>query len=319
MVLLRRCLFGIPMKKAFTLIELLVVIAIIAILAAILFPVFAQAKQAAKKTQGLTHAKQIGTSSQIYLADYDDTYFPYRLNGAGGSSCGGNLDNCVNPAYQDLRRTRGQAFADANIGTSTRNVVFFNQMLAPYVKNNEIWRSPGQNGAWVNFDPSGAGTEAAFRSYGGQNSYGVNNYMFDAQAGASSIGGGYSATAIAEVSNTLLMVDASYYNVLPRFVARLAGNATSALNVCSSSYPTYWRHLGNSYRFRFPNAPTATEALRLIDQRYSGQLTVVFADTSAKSLKSDRVLNDLRDRNAQSFWDPWKQGITGSVCAEDIP
>jgi prepilin-type N-terminal cleavage/methylation domain-containing protein len=60
------------MKKAFTLIELLVVIAIIAILAAILFPVFAQAKEAAKNTQLLSNFKQIGTAHQIYSADYDD-------------------------------------------------------------------------------------------------------------------------------------------------------------------------------------------------------------------------------------------------------
>ncbi len=60
-------------RKAFTLIELLVVIAIIAILAAILFPVFAQAKLAAKKTQVLSNAKQIGMGQLIYINDYDDT------------------------------------------------------------------------------------------------------------------------------------------------------------------------------------------------------------------------------------------------------
>lgn len=60
------------MKKAFTLIELLVVIAIIAILAAILFPVFAQAKEAAKKTSALSSAKQIGTGFMLYAGDYDD-------------------------------------------------------------------------------------------------------------------------------------------------------------------------------------------------------------------------------------------------------
>lgn len=59
-------------NKAFTLIELLVVIAIIAILAAILFPVFAQAKLAAKKTSSLSNCKQLGTSMQIYVGDYDD-------------------------------------------------------------------------------------------------------------------------------------------------------------------------------------------------------------------------------------------------------
>jgi prepilin-type N-terminal cleavage/methylation domain-containing protein len=60
------------MKRAFTLIELLVVIAIIAILAAILFPVFAQAKLAAKKTQYISNLKQTGTSVMIYTTDSDD-------------------------------------------------------------------------------------------------------------------------------------------------------------------------------------------------------------------------------------------------------
>ncbi|HRK20194.1 MAG TPA: prepilin-type N-terminal cleavage/methylation domain-containing protein [Fimbriimonadaceae bacterium] len=59
-------------KSAFTLIELLVVIAIIAILAAILFPVFAQAKLAAKKTTALSNAKQVALANFIYMGDYDD-------------------------------------------------------------------------------------------------------------------------------------------------------------------------------------------------------------------------------------------------------
>jgi prepilin-type N-terminal cleavage/methylation domain-containing protein len=65
-------------KKAFTLIELLVVIAIIAILAAILFPVFAQAKEAAKKTASLSNMKQTGTSFALYMGDSDDT-FPFAM------------------------------------------------------------------------------------------------------------------------------------------------------------------------------------------------------------------------------------------------
>lgn len=60
------------MKRGFTLIELLVVIAIIAILAAILFPVFAQAKAAAKKTQDLSNFKQIATAIVLYANDNDD-------------------------------------------------------------------------------------------------------------------------------------------------------------------------------------------------------------------------------------------------------
>jgi prepilin-type N-terminal cleavage/methylation domain-containing protein len=74
-----------PRQNAFTLIELLVVIAIIAILAAILFPVFAQAKEAAKFSVSLSNVKQIATSYAIYTTDYDDT-FPLGavLRPAGG-------------------------------------------------------------------------------------------------------------------------------------------------------------------------------------------------------------------------------------------
>jgi len=64
------------MKRAFTLIELLVVIAIIAILAAILFPVFAQARERARMTGCLSDLKQIGLGIMMYVNDYDETY-PY--------------------------------------------------------------------------------------------------------------------------------------------------------------------------------------------------------------------------------------------------
>lgn len=63
-------------KEAFTLIELLVVIAIIAILAAILFPVFAQAKESAKQTQCIMQFKQIAAGHLLYLGDHDDTWAP---------------------------------------------------------------------------------------------------------------------------------------------------------------------------------------------------------------------------------------------------
>ncbi len=62
------------MRKAFTLIELLVVIAIIAILAAILFPVFAQAKAAAKHTTNLSSIKNIATATMLYVSDSDDVF-----------------------------------------------------------------------------------------------------------------------------------------------------------------------------------------------------------------------------------------------------
>ncbi len=93
-------------KKAFTLIELLVVIAIIAILAAILFPVFAQAKLAAKKTSDLSNLKQIGTAANIYASDYDDS-----------------LGDCV--VY----------------GPETESYIQFTRMM-PYMKSRQILKAP---------------------------------------------------------------------------------------------------------------------------------------------------------------------------------
>jgi len=95
-------------RKAFTLIELLVVIAIIAILAAMLFPVFAQAKLAAKKSADLSNSKQIGIGLQLYIADNDDTFMPsnHRENSSAG------------------------------------NEVHWSWMTVPYMKNEQIFVSP---------------------------------------------------------------------------------------------------------------------------------------------------------------------------------
>lgn len=70
--------------RAFTLIELLVVIAIIAILAAILFPVFAQARESARKTSCLSNLNQIGKAAMMYTQDYDEKMIPAYVNGNGG-------------------------------------------------------------------------------------------------------------------------------------------------------------------------------------------------------------------------------------------
>src|SRR5437899_10292198 len=70
-------------QRGFTLIELLVVIAIIAILAAILCPVFARAREAARKASCQSNLKQIATGFMMYTQDYDEMFPPWTANHCG--------------------------------------------------------------------------------------------------------------------------------------------------------------------------------------------------------------------------------------------
>jgi prepilin-type N-terminal cleavage/methylation domain-containing protein/prepilin-type processing-associated H-X9-DG protein len=101
-------------KRAFTLIELLVVIAIIAILAAILFPVFAQAKAAAKKTAALNNCKQEVTATLMYMNDYDDM-------------CRGR--------YNASPRT-------GPVAPYTAQNMIWTGYIYPYVKNKQVFTDP---------------------------------------------------------------------------------------------------------------------------------------------------------------------------------
>jgi prepilin-type N-terminal cleavage/methylation domain-containing protein/prepilin-type processing-associated H-X9-DG protein len=105
-------------RNGFTLIELLVVIAIIAILAAILFPVFAQAREKARQTSCLSNIKQQGLAVHMYAQDYDETLPPWWV---------------PNAAVTDPP------------GASAIHYWYVN--LIPYTKNRDVFRCPSAGGA----------------------------------------------------------------------------------------------------------------------------------------------------------------------------
>ncbi|WP_395140072.1 prepilin-type N-terminal cleavage/methylation domain-containing protein [Armatimonas sp.] len=120
-------------SHAFTLIELLVVIAIIAILAAILFPVFAQAREKARQTSCLSNTKQLATSLLMYLQDYDETFYPHVTE-----------------------RTAPAATPDTALA---RAPFSYKNKLEPYIKNTQIFKCPSAPawptptvGAWFTTD-----------------------------------------------------------------------------------------------------------------------------------------------------------------------
>jgi prepilin-type N-terminal cleavage/methylation domain-containing protein len=102
-------------RSGFTLIELLVVIAIIAILAAILFPVFAQARDKARQATCLSNCKQIGLAHMMYAQDYDETFSPTRFNSGGSLPC--QTGGAVGGTQWNLR-------------------------ILPYAKNEQIFACP---------------------------------------------------------------------------------------------------------------------------------------------------------------------------------
>jgi prepilin-type N-terminal cleavage/methylation domain-containing protein len=103
-----------PSRRGFTLIELLVVIAIIAILAAILFPVFAQAREQARKTTCTSNIKNITLATLMYVQDYDETFPVVAKPGVDWNDQGGHLS--------------------------------YWQLLQPYAKNTRIFGCPSDNG-----------------------------------------------------------------------------------------------------------------------------------------------------------------------------
>lgn len=282
------------MKKAFTLIELLVVIAIIAILAAILFPVFAQAKIAAKKTVAVSNMKQIATSMFLYTSDYDDLY--------------ARNDDCV--PYSSLNPANNTAANNASAGqgcTPNGSTGFYNRLnhfswqkwVMPYMKSVDIFWHPvkGRISVQDGFGCVGGQWERCGQIFG---SFALNSSItgalntYDASQNASSARifrnswTGGTQTSLGAVAQTMLFMEASnpYTSILPHGVLNSEyGNYNVVV------YPGVVReHLINDLYDGNNNDGTMNNA-KLDNARTSaGGFTVGFADGHAKFVKAGELV-----------------------------
>ncbi len=134
-------------KKGFTLVELLVVIAIIAILAALLFPVFAAAKEKAKQTACLSNMNQIGLATVLYQEDYDDQLF-FRT---------------VSATSVGRTRVASPTYMSKTVNPALYYPELWYNLLTPYDKSTKIWACPSDGQPTISADSNGADTIA--RSY----------------------------------------------------------------------------------------------------------------------------------------------------------
>ena len=160
-------------KHGFTLIELLVVIAIIAILAAILFPVFAQAREKARQASCQSNLKQIGLAFKMYVQDYDE-----KWPQSSPITC------CSNGRLGSV----GQDFGFNG---------WISNALRPYTKNQQIYICPSLNQNGFNDPYSNGGTDTTNGSE--QFSYAFN-YASD---------NGVKEAAFTSVSSAIIMADSS--------------------------------------------------------------------------------------------------------------
>ena len=142
--------------RGFTLIELLVVIAIIAILAAILFPVFARAREKARQTSCLNNVKQLALAFLMYAQDYDETMVIAMMNPPAGTGSPGNV-------YGNRR--------------------YWQELIDPYIKNRQIFRCPSDPSPWGH-GGGGAVAPLLYVSYG----YNLNPLLNETPTNVSILG-----------------------------------------------------------------------------------------------------------------------------------
>jgi len=300
-------------RNAFTLIELLVVIAIIAILAAILFPVFARARENARKSSCQSNLKQIGLGAAQYSQDYDESLYPHRFNAAAGA----------NPLLQ----ANGGPASTTQITGDAQNKIFWPTLLQPYIKSYQLFVCPSNPNGWSQYNPDGAkcsgsdsGGSGATQSgcggagYGAENSYGANDLLSPAGAYGGSGGTPY-VVKLAQIQNsakTVAVTDATYYGVAPA-PSGVATPLTPTVTVTGTSASPdafvaaagaqdayYYANIGNnvwSWNPALGGSNSAGNGAAIINEpdkasRHNSQINVLYTDGHVKAVRYDRLVND---------------------------
>jgi len=129
--------------KGFTLIELLVVIAIISILASILFPVFARARENARRASCMSNLKQIGLGMMMYVQDYDEKYPLGAWKVSGTNTAAANFASASTPHDGSVPAKK----FSISIGSGTGYLYSWMDFIYPYVKNVQLFVCPSFSGA----------------------------------------------------------------------------------------------------------------------------------------------------------------------------
>ena len=291
-------------RRGFTLIELLVVIAIIAILAAILFPAFAKAREAARRSSCASNMKQMGIATMQYSQEYDERLYAHRYVGN---------PNPLAAANGGQYPTTGGA--NGNIDGKGLDRTFWPTLLQPYLKSYDVFRCPSNPKSWVGGSPNALTTDGTGGSgYGAENSYGHND-MWLSPAGSwdgttTSDVLTVSLASIPRPASTINIVDASYYGAAPdvRNDTGTLKNANTTGPVSDLAYMTnqssngrylnYWQNIGNAeWSAASPagtlGAPANPAAQLARIPRHLETVNCLFADGHVKSMRVAEVVGNI--------------------------